>query len=99
MSNGVLDQVFHSVFLAATNSDPALPANPTRVYALFINDSDTVIYLIIGEMNTGANNGIRLGANGGSYEMVKGINLSRETVYAVTTTGSSKRLLITEGVE
>ncbi len=99
MPNDAMDQVNHSVFLAYTSSDPALAANPSRIYALFVNISDVVIYLIIGQMSAGAENGIPLGPNRGSYEMIRGVNLSRETIYAVSASGSDKKLLITEGVE
>ncbi|MCK9598989.1 MAG: hypothetical protein M0R06_08120 [Sphaerochaeta sp.] len=46
----------------------ALAANGDRKYALFINDSDETIYLGIGT-DAVANEGVRLNASGGSYEM------------------------------
>jgi len=45
-----------------------LAANNSRVGAIFINDSDTVIYLALGA-TAALNSGIRLNASGGSYTM------------------------------
>lgn len=74
-----------------------LEANSARTYALFINDSDTVIYLSL-DGAAQVNSGIRLNANGGSYEMstAQG-NLSVVAVYAIHGGVGDKRLLITEG--
>jgi len=47
-----------------------LPPNEQRTYALFINDSDTVIYLACGP-GLSLNSGIRLNPSGGSYEMTE----------------------------
>lgn len=51
-----------------TATTEILALNGSREYALVINDSDTTIYLGIGEAAV-LNKGIRLNANGGSYEM------------------------------
>jgi hypothetical protein len=45
-----------------------LDQNPKRVYALFINDSGNVMYLSKSDAAV-VNSGIRLNANGGSYEI------------------------------
>lgn len=52
----------------ANSSTRVMDENPTRVYASFVNDSDEEIYLALGSDATGSK-GIRLNANGGSYEI------------------------------
>lgn len=76
-------------------SGTALAANSSRVYALFINDSDTTIYLSTSAA-AAVNTGIRLNANGGSYEMT-GLNLYKGIVRAIAS-GANKTLLVLEGV-
>ena len=73
-----------------------LEENYGRTYALIVNDSDTVMYLNFGaKANAALNAGIRLNANGGSYE------ITPENLYvgqiSATTTAASKVLLVTEG--
>jgi len=46
-----------------------LAANDNRKYAAIVNDSDTTIYLALGA-NAVLNQGIRLNANGGAYEVL-----------------------------
>jgi len=53
-----------------TGSGEVMPANKSRTGAIFINDSDTAIYLALGRVAT-VNTGIRLNANGGAYEITK----------------------------
>lgn len=60
-----LDQVIAS---SAGSSIEILKENPARRYALFVNDSDTVMYLRLGQ-EAAVNRGIRLNASGGSYEI------------------------------
>ena len=58
----------HSTVTAGVASVSALSDNPNRVYALFVNDSDTKMYLQFGAAaNAGV--GIPLAASGGSYEI------------------------------
>ena len=45
-------------------------STPTRVYAAFVNDSDTTIYLALEDAAV-LNAGIRLNAAGGSYEITQ----------------------------
>ena len=87
----------HSVATIGVSTGTALAANADRKYALFVNDSDSVIYLKIGSAAI-ANQGIRLNANGGSYEMssVYG-NLDTRIINAISG-GANKALLVTEGV-
>jgi hypothetical protein len=51
-----------------TISSVVLAANPGRRYATLINDSDEVIYLALYD-TAEMNKGIRLNAEGGSYEI------------------------------
>ena len=79
-----------------SESTPVLQANPNRKYALLVNDSDVVIYLRIGD-DAHLNRGIRLNANGGSYEMSANIgNLDLRAINAIASS-SNKNLLVTEG--
>lgn len=70
-----------------------LAANQTRTSAVFINDSDSVIYLALGTAAE-ANKGIRLNANGGSYEITAN-NHFPGTVFAICSS-SGKNLCVTE---
>jgi hypothetical protein len=73
-----------------------LAANRQRAYALFVNDSSSVVYLSFGPA-AAANMGIRLNANGGSYEM-EGNTLWRGVVNAIQVgTTAAQKILVTEG--
>jgi len=86
-----------STLSVTTASQAALAANVNRRYAIFINDSDTIIYLKLGAAAV-VNQGIRLNANGGSYEISATIgNLTVGAVNAITSV-DGKNLLIAEGV-
>lgn len=75
----------------------ALPANARAVYRLFVNDSVNVMYLMLGAA-AAANQGIRLNANGGSYEMSKKTgNLYKGAVNAIAAVAGPSTLLVTEG--
>lgn len=74
----------------------ALAANASRRYALFVNDSDTTMYLALG-VAAAVNTGIRLNAAGGSFEMSElagNLYLGAVSVYCA----DGKSLLVTEGV-
>ena len=71
----------------------ALAANAGRKTATFVNDSDEVIYLQLGA-DAALNEGIRLNASGGSYE-INHTNLYTGAVNAICSSGS-KELLVTE---
>jgi len=82
----------------AAESTAVIAANSSRKYIIFINDSDTVIYLSFGG---GANlyTGVRLNANGGNYELGNGFgNNYTGTVFAIHGGTGTKRLLVNEGV-
>ena len=86
----------HTAPSIGTTSTTALASNAGRLYALLINDSDETIYLKLGATAV-ANEGIRLNANGGSYEMSKLLgNLYTGAVYGICVSGN-KTLLVTEG--
>ena len=76
-----------------------LAANANRVWALIINDSDTIIYLNLGGAGV-ANTGIRLNAAGSSFKMSEADgNLYLGPINANHGGGAvNKSLIITEGV-
>lgn len=87
----------HTEVATTTSTKAALAANDNRKYALFINDSDTAIYLMVGA-NAAENKGIRLNSNGGSFEMSQGKNLDTRVVNAIHGDTGEKNLLVIEGV-
>ena len=86
----------HSEVACKNESTLALAANVARVSALLINDSDEVIYLMFGA-GAELNKGVRLAAEGGSYELsiVEGsvINAAVNCIHGGT---GSKNLLVLE---
>ncbi len=81
----------------ATASTLGLAANANRRYAILVNDSDTTIYLGLGTAAV-LNQGVRLNANGGSYEMSWELgNLYIGAIYAIHGGSATKNLLPTEG--
>ena len=96
--NGSLATVTHTVVNATTVSGAALAANVNRKYALLINDSDTVLYIKIGATAV-VNQGIRLNANGGSYEISHAVgNLNTGVVNVIHAGIGNKVILVAEGV-
>jgi len=88
----------HTQVSVATTSTGILAANVNRRYGLFVNDSDAVIYLRLGTGSAVLNQGIRLNANGGSYEMASAYgNLHTGEVQAIHGLTGTKVLLVTEG--
>lgn len=87
----------HTAPTIGNTTTTALAANASRVYALLVNDSDEVIYIKLGAAAV-LNQGIRLNASGGSYEMSRQVgNLYTGAINAICASGS-KKLLVTEGV-
>jgi hypothetical protein len=85
----------HSVVTVGSSSTTVLNANDNRTYALLINDSDETIYIKLGATAV-ANEGIRINANGGSYEISPAnANLFTGYIRAICASGS-KKLLVTE---
>lgn len=96
--NGSLTTVTHTTATVTTATGAALAANANRKYALVVNDSDTVIYIKIGA-DAAANQGIRLNADGGSFEMSHALgNLNTGAINAIHAGSGNKTLLVTEGV-
>ncbi|GAI27527.1 unnamed protein product [marine sediment metagenome] len=70
----------------STTQIMVLDKNPSRTYALFVNDGAELIYLALG-IPAIVNRGIRLNANGGNYE----INLTNPwhgSVHAIAKAGT-----------
>lgn len=87
----------HSAVTVGATTTKVLDANTARKYVILVNDSDAVLYIKIGA-NAVMNEGIRINANGGSYEMSINLgNLGTGQVNAISQAGS-KVLLVTEGV-
>jgi hypothetical protein len=77
-------------------SAAVLATNQGRKYALIVNDSSVVCYLNLGSTAV-ANEGIRVNANGGSYEMSRNIgNLYTGAINGILVSGTAT-LLVTEG--
>jgi len=88
--------ITHTQPSIAATTTVALVANTSRRYALLENDSDEIIYIKIGAVAV-LNQGIRLNASGGSYEMSAEIgNLNTGAINAICASGS-KVLLVVEG--
>jgi len=74
-----------------------LAVNADRKYALLVNDSDTVIYIALNSAAV-ANQGIRLNASGGSYEMSAMLgNLYTGSINGIHAGIGNKVLLVLEG--
>ena len=97
LTGTILATPTHTAPSIGATTTAALASNANRLYALFINDSNEVIYLKLGAAAV-LNQGIRLNASGGSYEMSKLLgNLYTGAINAICATGG-KKLLILEGV-
>ena len=77
-----------------TGSTEVLVRNTRRNFASFVNDSDTTIYLSLGSAAV-LNKGIRLNANGGSFEL-NVTNLYLGAIYGICA-GGGKNLCVVEG--
>lgn len=87
----------HSTASIATVSTLALAASESRVYVLLINDSSSDMYLRIGA-DAVMNEGIRINAEGGSYEMAIPMgNISDLVINAIHGGVGTKTLLVLEG--
>ena len=71
-----------------------LAANNDRKYAIIVNDSDTTIYLAIGAAAV-AHRGIRLNANGGSYEVLLA-DLNIVAINGIHAGAGNKRVTVVE---
>lgn len=97
-TDGAYTTPTHTAVNATTASGAALASNANRLYALVVNDSDTTIYIKLGA-DAVANQGIRLNAYGGAYEMSKKLgNLYTGAINCIHASTGNKVLLVTEGV-
>lgn len=88
----------HTEAAVATSTTVVIAANPARKYLLLVNDSDAVVYIRLGEAAV-LNEGIRLNAAGGSYEMsFKNGDLFTGAVNGIHGGAGTKDILVTEGV-
>lgn len=88
--------IAHTAATIGVASGAALAANANRKYALLVNDSDTAIYIKIGSAAV-VSEGIRLNAQGGSYEMSAAYgNLDTRAINAISS-DAGQTLLVTEG--
>ena len=78
-----------------TATTVVLAANPRRHEAVFVNDSNKEIYLARGN-DAVLNQGIRLNADGGSYEINRN-NLFLGAINAIAE-GGAKNLTVSEGI-
>ena len=94
-----MEEVFASVtntsVTVGATSTTVLTANGNRNWAIFINDSDEVIYLSLEDAAV-KNKGIRLNANGGSFELTNDNNF-KGAIFAICTSGN-KNLCVAWGV-
>ena len=84
-----------AVDLAKTLSvtqEQVLGSNPSRIYALLVNDGTEDIYLGMG-IPAVANRGIRLNKTGGSYE-INLMNPWQGEIYAVAGAGAPVLLIV-----
>ncbi len=93
---GIYSTATHTEASIGVSTGVVLAASEARVYALFINDSDTTVYLRFGEAAI-LNEGIRVNANGGSWSMSqKSGDLYLGAVNGISAM-ASKNLLVLEG--
>lgn len=96
-ATGDIQTATHSAVSVGVTSTALLSANGLRLYGLFVNDSDTPVYLALGAA-AALNAGIRLAPNGGAFEMgAKFGNLYTGAVNAISS-AANKKVLITEGI-
>ena len=86
--------VAHTTATAGATSTGALAENALRRYALIVNDSVSTVWLMMGAAAV-ANQGIRLNAAGGSYE-IYGPHLWRGAVNCIAGSAGNN-LVVTEG--
>ena len=96
LASSLMPTPTHSAVNVAATSTAVAAVNEKRRYLLLVNDSDTVIYLKFGVAAV-ANQGIRINANGGSYEMsMQAGNLHRGAINGIHASTGNKVMLVTE---
>ena len=87
----------HTSVNVTTGTTEIVDAASRRGYLLFENDSDEDMYCAIGK-DAVLNEGIRINAGGGSYEMSRGErNIDSREVDCIHGGASNKVILVTEG--
>ena len=79
-----------------TGSTIIIAANSSRVYLLIQNISDVDIYINVAGAAAATTTGILIAANGGYYETPGGVTTTT-AVYGITSSGSSKTVVVLEG--
>jgi len=92
-----LTTITHTQPVIGAATTLALAANVNRLYALFINDGTEPIYLKIGAAAV-MNQGIRLNASGGSYEISQKLGNPTPLVVNGICASGGMALLVMEGV-
>ena len=86
----------HSTASMSASSGAVLAANTNRRYALIQNDGAVDVYIKIGATAV-ANQGIRVAANGGFFEIGPAFgNLTHLAINGITASGTAT-MLVTEG--
>ena len=87
----------HTTASMTATSAAVLATNGGREYALIVNDGSVACYLNLGSTAV-ASEGIRVNANGGSYEMSRNWgNLYTGAINGILASGTAT-LIVTEGV-
>lgn len=94
--DGSYTVVRHTLYVSTGASQDVMAANARAVYRCFQNDSDSVFYLRWDGSAAAANIGVRLNANGGSYEMSKKQGNMYYGLVKAFCASSSKNLIVTE---
>jgi hypothetical protein len=88
-------QLAHSAVSVGTSDASLVAANPDRTYLLIQNDSSNTVWIKAGAA-AAANEGIRLGANGGSFTMsLAERNIDSREIRAIAG-GADSNVLVTE---
>ena len=88
--------IAHTTASMSSTSAAVLAANSDRKYALIVNDGAAIVYLNLGGTAV-ANQGIRLNANGGSYEISSDQGNRFDGVINGITVSGTATVLVTEG--
>ena len=89
--------VSHGTVAVGTASIAVMAANPDRKYALLQNDGTVDIYIKLGTAAAVLNTGVRVLANGGTYEMTRGAASVWNGAVQGISTIAAMRMLVTEG--
>jgi len=88
-------RIEHETVTVGNTTTAVLAQNQKRRYLLLQNDSNEVIYVAFGKPAV-LNEGIRLAASGGQFEMIGDSGIYGQAINGICTSGS-KDLLVTYG--